>query len=444
MQNKILFWSITVALAGFLFGFDTVVISGAEQQLQTLWQSSNEFHGFIMSTALWGTVLGAIIGSYPTNKLGRKQTLIWIGILYFVSAVGSALVSDPYSFGLFRFLGGLGVGVSTIAAPAYVSEIAPAEKRGRLVALYQFNIVLGILVAFISNSLLRDFGASPWRWMVGVEAVPALIYTILVLFVPRSPRWLITVKNDLTEAGSVLREIDPQADTEALIVQIQQDNAKNQQGGRKERITQRRYKGLVFSAFLIAFFNQLSGINAILYYAPRIFAEAGIGEQTAFISSIGLGLINLIATLVGLYLIDRLGRKVLMYIGSFGYIISLAMVAAAFLFGWQGLAVPIFLFIFIAAHAVGQGAVIWVFISEIFPNQIRAQGQSIGSSTHWVLAALITVFMPQLLSSESLNPGYVFVFFATMMCLQLLWVHFIMPETKGVSLERLQTKLVTR
>ncbi len=442
MTNKILFWSITVALAGFLFGFDTVVISGADQQLQALWDSSNEFHGFVLSTALWGTVVGAIFGSIPTDKLGRKRTLFWIGVLYSVSAIGSAVVSDPYSFSFFRFIGGLGVGASTIAAPAYVSEIAPANNRGRLVALYQFNIVLGILIAYISNSLLHNFGDESWRWMIGAEAIPALIYTFMVLTVPRSPRWLVTAKNDVQGAKDVLGLIYPKENLDGMIAFIQSDHNSRPTTGKKESLLTPKYQKLALLAFLIAFFNQLSGINAVLYYAPRIFGEAGLGESTAFISSIGLGIINLIATLLGLYLIDRLGRKVLMYIGSVGYIISLAMVAAAFFLEWQGLAIPIFLFIFIGSHAVGQGAVIWVFISEIFPNHLRAQGQSLGSSTHWVLAALITVFMPPLLSNENLNPGFVFVFFSFMMFLQLLYVMFLMPETKGVPLEDLQEQLV--
>jgi len=441
-SNKVLFWSITVALAGFLFGFDTVVISGAERQLQALWSLPNDMHGFIMSTALWGTVVGAIFGSIPTNKIGRKQTLIWIGVLYFVSAVGSALVSDPYSFGLFRFIGGLGVGASTIAAPAYVSEIAPAKNRGKLVALYQFNIVFGILIAFISNSLLRNMGDVAWRWMIGVEAIPALVYTVLVFSVPKSPRWLLSYKKDEVQAKKILQSINPAGDPEKMLAALKVDQQPKTVGVKREGIWSSKYRTLSILAFLIAFFNQLSGINAILYYSPRIFEEAGLGESIAFISTIGLGLINLLATLLGLYLIDRLGRKLLMYIGSIGYIISLSMVAAAFFLGWQGLSIPIFLFVFIASHAIGQGAVIWVFISEIFPNHIRAQGQSLGSSTHWVLAALITVFMPQFLSNDNLNPGYVFVFFAFMMFLQLLYVHFMMPETKGVSLEDLQDQLV--
>ncbi len=443
MKNRIFFWSLTVALAGFLFGFDTVVISGAERQLQALWSSSNEFHGFIMSTALWGTVIGALFGSLPTDKLGRKQTLFWIGVLYSVSAIGSALVSDPYLFGIFRFIGGLGVGASTIAAPAYISEIAPPKNRGRLVALYQFNIVFGILIAFISNSMFRNFGEDAWRWMVGAEALPALVYTFMVLSVPKSPRWLANIKKDIVQAKNVLQLIDPAGNTEEQLLALQSADAPSATNPSGEGLFNKKYRFLILLAFLIAFFNQLSGINAVLYFAPRIFAEAGLGESTAFISSIGLGVINLVATLLGLYLIDRLGRKTLMYIGSIGYIVSLSMVAIAFFMEWKGLAVPIFLFIFIASHAVGQGAVIWVFISEIFPNHIRAQGQSLGSSTHWVLAALITVLMPPLLSNDQLNPGFVFVFFAFMMFLQLLYVRFMMPETKGVSLEELQNKLVS-
>jgi len=438
-DRKILYWSVTVALAGFLFGFDTVVISGADQQLQALWETSNLFHGFVvMSMALWGTVVGVILGNIPTDRLGRKKTLFWIGILYLISAVGSALVSDPYSFSFFRFIGGLGVGASTITAPAYVSEIAPARNRGKLVALYQFNIVFGILIAFISNYLLKNMGSEPWRWMIGAEAIPAFIYTVLVLRVPNSPRWLLTQRGDREGAAKVLRMINPSQDPQTMIDVIEKDGTKRDT---QENIYQTRYRLLLIMAFLIAFFNQFSGINAFLYYAPRIFEKAGLGESTALLSSIGIGITNLVFTLLGLYLIDRLGRKVLMYIGSYGYIFSLTMVALAFFLNWGGISVPIFLFIFIAAHAVGQGAVIWVFISEIYPNQLRAKGQAFGSSTHWICAALITIFMPSVLSDAG-NPGIVFLFFAFMMVLQLLFVWRMMPETKGIPLEELQQHLL--
>lgn len=437
MNNKILIWSITAALAGFLFGFDTVVISGADQKLQELWHSSDAFHGsVVMAMALWGTVIGAVFGGYPTNRLGRKKTLIWIGVFYFVSAVGSALVNDPYTFAFFRFLGGIGVGASTIAAPAYVSEIAPAKDRGRLVALYQFNIVLGILIAFLSNYLLRNVGENAWRWMMGVEAFPAFIYTLLVFTVPKSPRWLIS-KHRNEEAKKVLKIINPEGDVDALMLEIKTESESHIEG---ETIYMKKYRFPLMLAFLIAFFNQFSGINAFLYYAPRIFEEAGLGESTALLSSIGIGVTNLLFTLLGVFLIDRLGRKTLMYIGSIGYIISLGLVSAAFFLNWEGLAVPIFLFMFIASHAIGQGAIIWVFISEIFPNNLRASGQSFGTSTHWVLAAIIPSLVPILFST--IGAGVVFMVFAIMMVFQLLFVIFMMPETKGISLEELSKKLI--
>ncbi len=438
-NNKILAWSITAALAGFLFGFDTVVISGADKKLQEIWGSSDAFHGaIVMAMALWGTVVGALFGGIPTNKIGRKKTLIWIGVFYFVSAVGSALANDPYTFAFFRFLGGLGVGASTIAAPAYVSEIAPAKDRGRLVGLYQFNIVLGILIAFLSNYLLRNVGENAWRWMMGVEAIPAFIYTLFVLAVPESPRWLIS-KSRTEEAKKVMGIINPGADIEKLMTEIKTENSFVD---KEEHIYTKKYRFPLMLAFLIAFFNQFSGINAFLYYAPRIFQEAGLGESTALLSSIGIGVVNLVFTLMGIFLIDRLGRKVLMYIGSVGYIISLGLVSAAFFLGWTGMAVPVFLFFFIAAHAIGQGAVIWVFISEIFPNHLRASGQAFGSSTHWVLAAIIPSLIPFLFST--IGAGAVFLIFTLMMVLQLLFVAFIMPETKGVPLEELSKQLLKK
>ncbi len=435
-MNKILVWSITAAMAGFLFGFDTVVISGADKQLQELWVTSDAYHGIVVMTmALWGTVAGAIFGGIPTNRLGRKTTLIWIGIFYVISALGSAFANDPVTFAIFRFLGGVGVGVSTIAAPTYVSEIAPAKDRGRLVSLYQFNIVLGILIAFLSNYLLRNTGAEPWRWMLGVEAIPAVLYTFFVFFVPRSPRWLIS-KEKYEEAEKVMKIINPDDDIKQKMTEIKEQSEVKLSG---ENIFLRKYRFPLLLAFLIAFFNQLSGINAFLYYAPRIFEEAGLGVSTALLSSIGIGVVNLLFTLLGVFLIDRLGRKQLMLFGSIGYIISLGLVAAAFFLNWGGLWIPIFLFLFIASHAIGQGAVIWVFISEIFPNHLRASGQSFGASTHWVLAAIIPALIPYLFST--IGAGYVFAFFTFMMFLQLLFVLFIMPETKGKSLEELAEEL---
>jgi sugar porter (SP) family MFS transporter len=388
-----------------------------------------------MAMALWGTVVGAIFGGIPTNKFGRKNTLLVIGILYLVSALGSAFANDPITFAIFRFLGGLGVGASTIAAPTYVSEIAPPKDRGRLVSLYQFNIVLGILIAYLSNYLLRDTGAQPWRWMVGVEAIPAFIYIIFVVFIPKSPRWLIS-KSRTEEATKILEDINPEADLEKRMLEIKKQS-ENQITG--ENIFMKKYRFPLILAFLVAFFNQLSGINAFLYYAPRIFESAGLEANTALLSSIGIGVVNLLFTLLGVFLIDRVGRKKLMFVGSIGYIISLSLVAAAFFLNWGGLWVPIFLFLFIAAHAIGQGAVIWVFISEIFPNHLRASGQAFGSSTHWVLAAIVPSLVPVLFTT--IGPGYVFAFFAFMMVLQLIFVIFMMPETKGKTLEELGEEL---
>ncbi len=428
-MKKIWLWSIVAALAGFLFGFDTVVISGADRTLQDLWNSSDLVHGVVvMSMALWGTVLGAIFGGIPTNRWGRKKTLMVIGILYTISAVGSALANDPIAFSIFRFLGGLGVGASTIAAPAYITEISPKESRGQLVAMYQFNIVLGILVAFLSNYLLSDIGENAWRWMLGVEALPAIIYTFLTLIIPESPRWLLS-KNRLGQAEAVLKMIDAKANVSEQI-QILEESERT---SKSVSIYERQFRFPLVLAFLIAFFNQFSGINAFLYYAPRLFEEAGLENSTALLSSIGIGVVNMVFTLLGMFLIDRLGRKRLMLIGSVGYLVSLSLAACAFLFKWNGAVVPPFLFLFIAAHAIGQGTVIWVFISEIFPTQVRASGQSFGSSVHWVLAAVIPSLIPSLFSS--IGPGIVFLFFDAMMLLQLLFVILLMPETKGKSLE---------
>jgi len=437
MNRKILIWSITAALAGFLFGFDTVVISGAEKKLQAIWDSSDAFHGIVViGMALWGTVIGAFFGGIPTNRLGRKKTLVWIGILYTISAIGSAFANDPISFAAFRFIGGLGVGASTVAAPAYISEIAPAKDRGKLVGLYQFNIVFGILIAFLSNYLLSNVGENAWRWMVGVEAFPAALYTVFALTVPKSPRWLLTkFRND--EAIQVIKRINPNHDPEVLIKEIkdEMDNTVP-----NENIFLKKYRFPLILAFFVAFFNQLSGINAFLYYAPRILEEAGLAESSALLSSIGVGVTNMVFTLLGIFLIDRLGRKQLMYIGSVGYIISLSLVSIAFFFNWEGNSMPIFLFMFIASHAIGQGTVIWVFISEIFPNHLRGSGQAFGSSVHWVLAAIVPSMVPVLFST--IGAGTVFAFFAFMMVLQLLFVAFMMPETKGVPLEELSKKLI--
>ena len=436
-MSKLIKWSLVAALAGFLFGFDTVVISGADQKLQELWNSSDIFHGsVVMAMALWGTVFGAIFGGIPTRKYGRRNTLIWIGIFYSISAVGSALANDPITFAVFRFIGGVGVGVSGIAAPAYISEIAPAKNRGKLVGFYQFNLVTGILVAFLSNYLLNGIGENDWRYMMGVEAIPAIFYTLLVFSIPKSPRWLY-LNNQKDKAEKIIRDAYSKNDSDELIIEITRDKESSIES---ESIFQKKYSFILTLAFLVAAFNQFSGINAFLYYAPRIFEEGGLGQSAALLNSVGIGLTNVIFTFIGINLIDKLGRKVLMYIGSIGYIISLSLISLSFILDWGGIALPIFLFLFIASHAIGQGAIIWVYISEIFPNHIRSYGQSFGISTHWVLAAIIPSFVPFLFGF--IGPGLVFAFFAFMMVLQLIFTHFIMPETRGVSLEELAKKLI--
>lgn len=438
MRNKkILFWALTVSLGGFLFGFDTAVISGAEQAIQKLWNLNVFEHGLTVSIALIGTVLGALFGGYPSDKIGRKNTLFWIGVIYLMSAFGSALAADWYSFLFFRFIGGLGVGASSVAAPMYISEIAPKEMRGRMVTMFQFNIVLGILIAYFSNYLLQDLGSTSWRWMLGVEAMPAIFFTGLTLLVPKSPRWLVVKKGALEEARDVLVQIDPNtAETELkLIIQ----SGSNHLAGPviKNSLFSKRYRTPVMLAVLFALFNQLSGINAIIYYAPRIFEMTGLGKSAALLSTTGIGLVNLIFTLLAIFFIDRIGRRTLMYIGSVGMILTLGMVSGTFYIeNFGGLMVPLYLFLYIAFFAFSQGAVIWVFIAEIFPNKVRASGQALGSFTHWFMAAVIAFTFPYITSA--LGGANTFMIFSFMMVLQLLFVWKLMPETKGVALEKVE------
>ncbi len=436
-QNyKIFFWSLSAALGGFLFGFDTAVISGVEQTLQKLWSLNAFEHGVTVSIALVGTVIGSLIGGIPSDKYGRRMTLFIIAILYLVSAVGTAYAFDWGTFLVFRFLGGLGVGISSVVAPMYISEIAPPAKRGRLVAMFQFNIVFGILMAYLSNYLLGDMGDNAWRWMLGVQVFPSIIFAATVLIIPESPRWLILKKGNISAARQILHTIDATT-AEQVIIDIQTHASNTTKNFFS--LFQNLYKRPVMLAVLFAFFNQVSGINAIIYYAPRIFEMAGLGKDTALLSSAGIGLVNLLATLLGLSLIDKFGRKMLMYIGSFGYIISLTLIARAFYSNsFDGMA--FFIFFFIASHAIGQGAVIWVFISEIFPSEVRAYGQSLGSFTHWILAAIIAFTFPYI--AETFGGGLTFSFFALMMVFQLLFVWRIMPETKGTSLENMDTVVI--
>ena len=439
--------SLTAALAGFIFGFDTVVISGANLPIKELWHTSPWFHGFfIMSMALWGTVAGSVFGGIPTQKFGRKKVLLWIGILFSISALGSALAQDPYTFSFFRFIGGLGIGISSVAAPTYISEISTPKTRGRLGAMYQFNIVFGILIAFLSNYFFEGMGGvNDWRWMLGIMAVPSLIYTIMVFRIPESPRWLLSIKKDAVAARDVMIRLGV-TNPDEEIATVVASNEHEAKSGHSSKFFSSKYKTIIWLAFMVAFFNQWSGINFILYYAPEILERAGLAAKDSLFNSIAIGGTNLLFTFVGLYLIDKAGRKTLLIIGSFGYIISLAMVAWAFYTGAGAGFLLLFLLLFIASHAVGQGAVIWVFISEIFPNKVRATGQSFGASVHWVFAAIITLITPAFLDKDNGifkdNPWPIFAFFAFMMALQLVWVLTKVPETKGVSLEDLEKKLV--
>jgi sugar porter (SP) family MFS transporter len=438
MKARIFFWSITSALAGFLFGFDTVVISGAEQTIQSLWKLSPGMHGLAMGAALYGTVLGSLLGGWPADRFGRKPTLFSIGLLYVVSAVGCGYAWNVQSFIAARFIGGIGIGISTVAAPLYISEIAPPAYRGRLAGLFQFNIVFGIIIAFLSNFLLKDIGENAWRWMLGVAAFPSVLYSVMCLLIPESPRWLLGRKRDREAGIKVLQLIQPAASRTQIEAEADEILAISHEKVEAGRFWTQRLRVPILLAFLIAFFNQLSGINAILYFAPRIFEMTGLGTKAALLQSVGIGITNLLFTFVGLWLIDRLGRRTLLYIGSFGYIVSLGLTAWAFFTEHFGI-VPACIFAFIAAHAIGQGAVIWVFISEIFPNRHRAEGQTLGSFTHWIFAALLTTFFPKMVSA--FPPGYVFAFFAVMMVLQLIWVKTMVPETKGVPLEEIEHRL---
>ena len=440
-MNKTFKWILVAALSGFLFGFDTVVISGANLPIKELWSTGPVFHGFfIMSMALWGTVIGALFGALPTNKFGRKKTLTLIGLFFFVSAVGSALATDPFTFSFFRFVGGIAVGISSIAAPIYISEIASPTNRGSLGVLYQFSLVFGILIAFLSNYLLNGFGGeNDWRWMLGVEAIPALLYFALTLTIPYSPRWLILFKRDDAKGIEVLKQI--YADKDQLARTFKEiKNAQNTSVG-ENNLFVKKFKKTILIVFFISFFNQLSGINFILYYAPEILEMGGFASKESLFNSVIIGLTNVIFTFSGMILIDRLGRRQLLIIGSIGYIISLSGVASSFYFEWSPQLIAIFIFAFIASHAVGQGTIIWVFISEVFPNRIRAIGQSFGAGVHWVFAALITLVGPLVIDLYKINPWPIFTFFAFMMLLQLLFSLFFMPETKGKSLEEINLRL---
>jgi MFS transporter, SP family, arabinose:H+ symporter len=439
LNARILRWAVTSALAGFLFGFDTVVVSGAEQAIQKLWTLSSLEHGVLLGAALYGTVIGSVGGGWLADRFGRTRVLLVVGVLYTLSAIGCAIASNPPVFLLARLLGGLGIGISTVVAPLYIAEIAPAAWRGRLTAMFQFNIVLGIVVAFGSNALLADVGTESWRWMLGVALVPSLLYLLLCIGLPESPRWLLARRNDRAGALRVLARIEPDRTAASLAEAADQLALASRGNGQQSGPfwTTRLRVPIVF-AILIAAFNQLSGINAILYFAPRIFEMAGLGQHAALLTSIGIGITNLVFTFVGLGLIDRLGRRTLLLIGSIGYLASLGTCAWAFATGHQSI-VPAAIFAFIAAHAIGSGTVIWVFIAEIFPDAHRANGGALGSATHWVFAAVLTTLFPVLVAN--VEPWMIFAGFAVMMAVQMVWVVTTMPETKGVPLEAMTERI---
>jgi sugar porter (SP) family MFS transporter len=439
-KNSVMAWSMVVALGGFLFGFDTAVISGAEKSIQAYWNLSVFQHGLTISIALIGTVIGSMLGSKPSDRFGRKNTLYFVAAAYLLSSIGTAFASNWYIFLMFRFLGGLGVGTSSVTAPIYISEVSPAERRGNLVGLFQFNVVLGILISYLSNYLIGQGGNASWRWMLGVQAFPSLMFMILIRFIPESPRWLVLKKGEIEKALGILRIINPlHYDRELADIRNSELNSHGIKHNNK--IFSGEYKKPVFLAMLFAFFNQVSGINAIIYYAPRIFEMAGLGAHSSLLSTVGIGMVNFIFTLLAINIIDKVGRKLLMLIGSVGLIGSLFLVAFTFHNGqFDGFAIPIYVMVFIAFFAFSQGAVIWVFISEIFPNQVRAQGQTLGSSTHWIMAAIIAFSFP--FFAEKLGGAVTFSFFGTMMVLQLIFVWRFMPETKGKSLEQIETNVI--
>lgn len=442
MKGSVARYSIVAALGGFLFGFDTAVISGVEKSIQDLWQLSANLHGFTVASALFGTVLGSLIAGYPAEKFGRRRSLQVIGLLYLLTSLGTALTTSWTWFVIFRFLGGIGVGASSVVGPMYISEISPAASRGRLVALFQFNVVTGILIAFVSNYLLFGISDEAWRWMLGVQAIPSLLYFLMVFTVPESPRWLVK-KGDTQKALEIMKTIgepEPEKALAAVRNSLDSSNSNTPAATSNTTLFSKAYRAPIFYAVALAMFNQLAGINAIMYYAPRIFEMTGIAKDSALLQSISIGATNLVFTMLAITVIDKIGRRTLLMIGSVGMIISLGLVARAFLLeDYLGYSVMVYLILFIASFALSQGAVIWVFISEIFPNSVREKGQTLGSSTHWIMAWVISWAFPVIVQDSTTLGGYAFAFFAAMSALQLLFAWKIMPETRGKSLEQIQT-----
>lgn len=432
--------ALIAALGGFLFGFETAVISGAEKTIQELWELKPFWQGFTVASSLIGTVLGSIIAGSPAKTYGRKKVLMAIAILYVLSAIGCASTSVWILFITFRFLGGIAVGASSVVGPMYISEIAPARLRGRLAGSFQLMIVTGIVVAYITNFLFVDLGDNSWRWMLGIMVVPAALFYILLRTIPESPRWLI-LNHRVPEAVTVIRKIG-EANPEQEAEDIRRSVHDGDRSNLSESLFQRKYFKPIFFAVLLAMFNQLAGINAIIYYAPRIFEMAGFDKAQAYLQPIYIGIANLFFTLLAMTVIDKLGRKTLLLVGSVGMIVFLGLTANAFSGDVSGnKSVLIYLIGFIAFFAFSQGAVIWVFISEIFPNSVRSQGGALGSFTHWIMAAIISWTFPIIVEGSPKGGMYSFMFYAVMMLLHLIFVWKFLPETKGRSLEEIQREL---
>jgi len=437
LNSTLLKSTVVAALGGLLFGFDTVVISGTNKALQATYHLSPGFLGLTVASALWGTILGAMLAGIPGDRWGRRDSLRGLAVLYFLSAVGCAFAWNWYALLFFRFLGGLGIGGSSVLGPMYIAEVAPAKWRGRLVGFFQFNIVLGILVAYLSNYGIgrMGFGGDEWRWKLGVAAVPSALFFVTLFFIPRSPRWLVK-KRRLEEAREVLRLTgaeDAGRDLREIVESIDAEH-----GHGEEPLFTRKYRLPIFLAISIAMFNQLSGINAILYYLNGIFERAGFSKVSGDLGAVAVGATNLVFTMIAMSVIDRIGRKMLLLVGSIGTALCLAGVSAIFFSKAHGNLLIWLLMGFIACFAFSQGAVIWVYLSEIFPNRVRAKGQSLGSLTHWLMAALISWVFPMLAASSG---GAPFVFFSAMMALQFFVVLFVFPETKGITLEQMQKQM---
>ncbi len=445
MKKTLLLSTVVAALGGLLFGFDTAVISGTTQWLKSVFELTPFQLGFTVASALIGTIIGALFISKPADRYGRRNVLYLLAILYFISALGSGLSWNWHSFLFFRFIGGLGVGGASVVSPMYIAEISPAKLRGRLVAVTQLNIVFGMLLAYLSNYIIADLnlGDIEWRWMFGVEAVPAGVFFILLFFNPRSPRWLVA-KGFIDEAKLVLGKCGTDPDNIDHEIQEIQLSLDLEHHSTKEPFFTKKYRVPIMLAVMIALFNQLSGINAVLYYAPHIFNMAGFGKSAALLNSMGIGGVFFIFTVAAMAVIDKMGRKKIMLVGTIGYIVSLGTIAWAFFtYGTEfteagSRVVLLSVFLFVASHAFGQGTVIWVFLSEIFPNRVRAKGQSLGTTTHWIAAAVISWTFPLI---AEISGGYTFAFYAVCMVAQLIWVVFVMKETKGISLEEIQKQL---